>query len=100
MGEIFGYDSDVINNEFVIHRQVYRETATYGSGYKHYGWRTKDTLFKGSTSKWRDIKDNPSKIMEYIPHNWDEIVEHTDNFLEIHEDYIDDPNYPHSILKM
>lgn len=99
-GEIFGYDSDIELNAFQIHRQQYQKTATYASGAKHYNWRTRDTLFRGTPEEWREIKDNPGKVMQDIPRNWKDIVEHTDAFLEIHEEYLDSKEYPHSLMDL
>lgn len=100
LGEIFGYDVDRINGMFTIERQVYKWTATYSNGNKAYGWRSDRPLFRGTPEEWRSIKDNPEDKFEDIPANWDEIVDHTEQFLEIHEGQLDSPEYPHSTMKI
>lgn len=100
MGEIFGYDSDVAQGKFIVTREYYGETATYGNGVKHYGWRKGKTLFRGTPEEWRQAKANPERYFEDIPVVWNEITAHVDAFLDLHEDQLDTAEYPHSTLNL
>lgn len=95
-GEIFGYDKDHIKGEFLIARETYSKNGTFRNGAKSYDWQLERTIFTGTPEEWRSVKNNPSEIMSDIPANWSAIVDHTENFLSIHEDELDNSEYPHS----
>lgn len=98
-GEIWGYDKDVAKGKFRVSRQNYQENATFQNGKKSYAWREGRTIFRGSPSEWNSVKNNPENHFTDIPVIWDDIVEHVDNFLEIHSEYLDCEEYPHGVLK-
>ncbi len=100
MGEIFGYDSDHVVDQFMVSRQRYRSNATYHNGKKHYGWMEGRTIFRGTPEDWESVKSNPKNHFEDIPIQWDEIVDHVDAFLELHGDQLNVPEYPHGVLKL
>lgn len=97
LGEVIGYDSEHVRNQFIVTRQLYSKNATYRNGKKHYGWNEGKTLFRGTPSEWEDCKKNPEEHFERIPTGWNEIAEHVDTFLELHEDQLGISEYPHGV---
>ena len=98
-GEVWGYDKDFARGEIVLRREKYKKSATYSTGAEHFSWRHERTLFQGTPDKWRQIKDSPEQLMDDVPWNWDQIVEHVDSFLEENGDTLDSPDYPDSTLQ-
>lgn len=99
--ELWGYDPDKKREKITIMKQVYSKTGTHSNGEKYYGWRSRGSdIFRGTVEEWQQVKENPENYMDCIPVDWDEIVDHMDNFIEMNGEYIYRPEYPHSILEI
>ena len=100
MGEIFGYDKDLCSDKIYLDRQTYRKNATYGNGKKSYAWMSGKTIFRGSIEEWEQVKENPEEHFQDIPVEWNKIVKHVDNFIDIHKENINNKTYPHGVMNI
>jgi len=99
--ELWGYDPNKKRENITIMKQVYSKSGTHSNGAEYYDWRSKgDNIFRGTVEEWGEVKENPEEYMDCIPVDWDEIVEHMDNFIEMNGEYIYRKEYPHSILEI
>jgi len=99
-GELFGYDKEHHRKRIELYKQTYKQNATFKNGKKSYGWRHSKTIFRGTVEEWEKHKNNPEKYRETIPVDWDDIVDHMDNFIEMNGEYIYRKEYPHSVLEI
>ena len=100
MGEIMGYDSEGDRKRIHVSRQKYAENGVYKNGNKHYMWKKSKRIFKGSIEEWEQVKENPEEHFQDIPVEWEKIIEHVDNFIDINREYLNLKEYPHSVLKI
>lgn len=98
-GELFGYDKEHHRKNIELAKQKYRKNGTYTNGKKSYGWLHSKTIFRGTVEDWNKMKNNPEKYRESIPVDWDKLVQHMDNFIEMNGSYIYREEYPHSVLE-
>lgn len=98
--ELWGYDKDKKRDEITLLKQTYSKTGTHSNGCEYYDWCGGKQIFRGTVEEWKKVKANPEEYRESIPVDWDEIVEHMDNFIEMNGEYIYKQEYPHSVLEI